>query len=239
MFQVMAGGKLITDARRRIGISQEELARRIGISQAAIKKIEDGTTKQSKYLPAIAQELGIELSQLDPSLKKNLRQFPDRSRPYVQKWPVPGRPKVSRRGLPQGNELFADRDLPVYGIAMGGKGALVLSADAFMVIHRPTHLVDVVDAFGVMVVGDSMAREYREGDVAYVNPHLPPRVGDACLFQSDVNGEVQACIKYLEKPAEASSEVWHVSQANPEKTFTLEKAIWQRCFVLVGKQTGR
>lgn len=64
----MEPGEIIRRAREAKGWSQRELSGRIGISQPAIKKIEAGETTQSKFLPKIAQVLGIDLSSLDDSL---------------------------------------------------------------------------------------------------------------------------------------------------------------------------
>lgn len=226
----MKAGAIIRDERRKLAWSQKDLADRIGVSQVAIMKIERGETVKSKFFPKIAEVLGIDLALLDPTLSKG-------STP----------PVTTRSGAMEGrplqvfpNEQLRTRhDLPVFSTAQGGTGALVLSNQPFREIIRPQNLVGINDAFGVLIVGNSMAREYREGDIAYVDPHLPPRVGDACLFQSEKDGTVEAVIKYLEKPAEVSAEVWHVSQSNPEKKFTLKKSDWQTCFVLVGKQAGR
>jgi transcriptional regulator with XRE-family HTH domain len=41
------------------GHNQSSLSRAIGVTQGAIQQIMDGTTKRSKYLPDIAEELGV------------------------------------------------------------------------------------------------------------------------------------------------------------------------------------
>jgi len=228
-FAMKAGG-LIRDKRRELGWSQKDLAERVGVSQVAIMKIERGETVKSKHFPKIAQLLGLDLALLDPTLVKG----------HVHTVTTRGSAPPNRALQVISNEQIKGRyDLPVYSTAQGGTGALVLSNQPFRHIARPLNLDGIQDAFGVLIVGNSMAKEYREGDIAYVDPHLPPRVGDACLFQSENHGTVEAVIKYLEKPAESSPDLWHVSQSNPEKKFTLKKAEWQKCYVLVGKQSGR
>jgi phage repressor protein C with HTH and peptisase S24 domain len=137
-------------------------------------------------------------------------------------------------------ELMGNVDLPVHSIVQGGPGALILSSDPFTHVARPHNLLGIKDAYGVLVVGNSMAREYNEGDIAYVNPHLHPRQGDACIFQRHHDdGTVEAKIKYLERSPGIDDPVWHVSQTNPAKKFTLKRAEWQVCQVCVGKQSGR
>lgn len=226
----MKAGKIIRDARKERGWSQAELAQRVGVSQPAIMKIEKGETTKSKHFPKIAQVLNLELADLDPALS------PGSSSTGTQLTSTMKKPQVER--LKQEQIIGAD-NLPVFSLAEGGPGALVLSNQPFRTVKRPHNLQTVEDAFGVLIVGDSMFPEYREGDIAYVDPHIPPRVGDACLFQSDKDGTVEAVIKYLDKSGHHSPDLWHVKQQNPEKRYTLKKEDWQKCYVLVGKQTGR
>lgn len=232
----MKAGEIIRDARKARGWSQKDLADRVGVSQVAIMKIERGETTKSKHVPKIAQVLELDLSQLDPALSPG-------GNPTGAV--LTGVPKVKSahiaRRLEQEQYIGKD-DLPVFSLAQsgpGGPGSLVLSDQPFRTIGRPHNLQGLEQAFGVLIVGSSMFPEYREGDIAYVDPHVPPRAGDACLFQSETHGEVQAVIKYLDKSPHHSDEAWHVRQQTPEKKFTLKKSEWQKCYVLVGKQSGR
>lgn len=231
---LMDSGTLIKMERMRRKMSQSDLAKRVGISQPAIKKIEAGETTKSKYLPRIAQELDLPLSKLDPSLSQN-------GSVSVNHISTPARTSSAPElhTFP-GERLMGPVDLPVYSMVQGGRGALVLSSEAFTTVSRPHNLVGIRDSYGVLVTGDSMAKEYRDGDIAYVNPHLRPREGDACIFQSHRDdGTVEAVIKYLARSPEASDTLWYVEQSNPPKKFTLKKSEWQICHVAVGKQSGR
>jgi phage repressor protein C with HTH and peptisase S24 domain len=139
-----------------------------------------------------------------------------------------------------GEQLMGKIDLPVYSIVQGGRGALVLSSEPFTSIARPHILLGLRDAYGVLVKGNSMAREYSEGDIAYVDPHRHPKEGDPCVFQSHKeDGTVEAVIKYLARSPDASDTLWYVEQTRPVKKFTLKKVDWQICHVAVGKQSGR
>ncbi|MCK1541417.1 helix-turn-helix domain-containing protein [Bradyrhizobium sp. 179] len=231
----MEPGNLIQTERIKRGWSQAELGKRVGISQVAVKKIEAGETRRSKYFPKISEVLGIPLAKLDTSLS---------SGPIAD---VVNHPSMQSRGsiltelqpIPP-ERLMGTSDLDVYGTVNGGQGVLVLSSEPFSQVPRPQNLFNIQGAYGVLITGHSMAKEYREGDIAYVNPHLHPRVGDACVFQSHKpDGTVEAMIKYLTKAPEASSTLWHVEQSNPQKKFTLKKSEWQICHVAVGKQSGR
>lgn len=52
---------IMMEARRSRGISQSELASKIGATQNAISMIESGATRASHFVPAIATELRIAL----------------------------------------------------------------------------------------------------------------------------------------------------------------------------------
>jgi hypothetical protein len=70
----------------------------------------------------------------------------------------------------------------------------------------------------VLVIGDSMAREYNENDIAYVDPHLHPKKGDPCVFQGiREDGTVEAMLKYLDRSPDASETLYYVYQTNPPK----------------------
>jgi transcriptional regulator with XRE-family HTH domain len=229
----MQAGKLIRAERLNRGWSQAELGKRVGISQPAIKKIEAGGTVKSKYLPKIAEELGILLSDLDTSLSQNngTIKLAERSPLTPSNYSLNVIPSV---------ELLGDVDLPVFSIVQGGRGALVLENEPFTHTTRPKRLLSKKNSYGVLVKGDSMAREYCENDIAYIDPNLHPRKGDPCVFQGERDdGSIEAMLKYLERSPDASETVYFLSQSNPPKKFTVKKADWQKCHVAVGKESGR
>lgn len=139
--------------------------------------------------------------------------------------------QIAQRVVP-GENLFGSNDLPVFGTAQGGHGALIVTDRPVDWVARPTVLLKVQDGYGMIVTGDSMAPEHKSGSIALVNPHLPPRIGDSCVFRSHADdGEVHAIIKVLRGETEA---VWKVHQHNPAKDYTLKKAEWQICHKTVG-----
>lgn len=136
-----------------------------------------------------------------------------------------------------GAELFGEADLPVFGTAQGGRGALIVTDRAVDWVVRPAPLLRVRDGYGMIVTGDSMDPAAKSGSTALVNPHLPPRAGDVCIFRSHADdGEVTVCIKELVR---WTDDVWTVKQYNPPKTYTLKRSEWQVCHVTVGNYSGR
>jgi len=136
-----------------------------------------------------------------------------------------------------GSQLVGERDLPVFGTSQGGKGAVIVTSDPVDWVARPEPLARVKDGYGIIITEDSMAPEFRSGDIALVNPHLPARAGDTCVFRSDMpDHTILSCIKFLRRQ---TADSWHVTEWNSDegkkRDFTLKKAEWQTCHVTVGK----
>jgi phage repressor protein C with HTH and peptisase S24 domain len=146
--------------------------------------------------------------------------------------PPKGGSEQQQAVLVPGTGLVGATDLPVYGTAQGGKGALVLSSEPVDWALRPAPLLRVKDGYGVIVTGNSMSPEHREGSTALVNPHLPPRSGDTCVFRKHADdGTVLAIIKELRRSTDTE---WFVRQYNPKRDFKLKRSEWQICHVTVG-----
>jgi phage repressor protein C with HTH and peptisase S24 domain len=140
-------------------------------------------------------------------------------------------------GATPGSQLFGKRDLPVFGTAQGGEGAILLTNEAVDWVLRPDSLLRVKDGYGIIVTGDSMSPEHKSGSIALVNPHLPPHSGDSCIFRSHADdGAVRICIKELVRQ---TGDAWHVKQHTPPKSLTLKKSEWQICHVTVGNYFRR
>jgi transcriptional regulator with XRE-family HTH domain len=186
--------KLVKKARAEMGISQPELARRVSrrnpehpCSQQTVDKIETGKIKFSSFLPAIATELGIPVDRVLRIGHKN----------------------GATAAIP-GHQLLGERDLPVYAASFGGNGVQTLSVEAVDYVLRPAPLERVKDGYGVLVVDDSMAPEFEAGDRALVNPHLPARPGNTCVFRKSADAGSEVCIRRLRKVSDKGD--WLVSE---------------------------
>jgi transcriptional regulator with XRE-family HTH domain len=206
---------IVKRARALKGISQPELARRVGTSQQTIDKIENGKVQRSSFMAAIALELGVPLDRV-----MRVRHKSD------------GVAAIAGHALVSG-----DRDLPVYAATQGGSGVQVLSSDPVEYVLRPEPLARVRDGYGVIVADDTMAPEARSGDVALINPHVPPRVGDTCVFRSPSQdgGMQRFCIKNLRKVTDKD---WYVTEWSGEnggrRDYTLKRADWPTAHVTIG-----
>lgn len=213
----MEPGGIIREARKKKGWSQKELGDRIGISQPAVKKIEDGATNQTKFLPKIAQLLGLDLAELDSSLNSQMVEEPP--------------PPFQTTGRP---------DFKIYASAEGGPGEIVRSPEPVDFVPRPTHLIHVRDAYGLLITGSSMEPEYKAGEMAIVEPSMPVIPGEVYIFYAEKDGEARATIKQLRR---ATSDRWLVTQHNPPEgvaaDFSLSKKEWTVAHRVTGKFARR
>lgn len=208
-------GAVIRSAREAKGLSQADLARAIGIKQQSLDSVESGKTAKSKYLPEIAAELGLKPDDIG---------LPKEAAPATDGW------------MPTSQILQPGRDFPIYASVEGGPGEIIRSTEPVDWYPRPAPVAHVRDAYGLYVVGESMAPEFDPGDIALVNPILPAMPGKPCIFYSERQGEARATIKRFLR---ATNGQWHVFQHNPPhgmtKEFTLSKKEWGICHRVLGK----
>jgi transcriptional regulator with XRE-family HTH domain len=59
-------GARVREARKLAGLTQVKLAKRYGVTQSTIQKIETGRSTNSRFLPVVWARLGLPLAELDP-----------------------------------------------------------------------------------------------------------------------------------------------------------------------------
>jgi transcriptional regulator with XRE-family HTH domain len=77
-------GTKIRTRREQLKMSQAELARTVGVSQASIQKIESGETENSRYIPKLWARLGLPLRELDPIFPEQERDFNPERTPTIR-----------------------------------------------------------------------------------------------------------------------------------------------------------
>ena len=200
-------GPLIKDARNALGWSQAELERRIGVSQVAIKKIEDGQTRRSKHLTSVLAAVGLKHLILDGALMSG----DDEPEPNAA---IAGQPELLK-------PLGGARDLPVMGTAVGGSeedGDFRLNGDVLERTTRPPALAGRKRAFAVNLITNSMYPLYRAGKKIYADEDgRRPEIGDEVLLElySDEDGEPGPV--YVKTLVSRGAKTIVVSQYNPPK----------------------
>jgi phage repressor protein C with HTH and peptisase S24 domain len=194
------------------GLSQQELARMIGVRQNTIAAIETGATTRTKYLAEIARALQVSVDELDPPSGTGGAHGPFAPPP-----------------------MYGPRDFPVYASAEGGPGEIIRHSDPIDWMPRPGP-AQTPDAYCMLISGESMSPEFRPGDSAIVNPRLPIIGGEVYIFYRELQGEARATIKHLRRQ---TADSWLVSQHNPpsgqKADFNLSRREWQWAHRVVGK----
>jgi phage repressor protein C with HTH and peptisase S24 domain len=203
-------------AREEMSLSQKQVANRVGMTQQSYEAIEAGRTQRSKFLPRIAQVLGLDLRDLDTQLEA-----------------------LAAPEIPKAPELTGfGGDFPVYSSAEGGPGEIIRSVDAVEWVPRPAPVQHVREAYGMLISGTSMFPEFKAGDTALVNPRAPLVLDEAYVFYTEIAGEARATIKHLDRVTEKD---WYVRQWNPPGTpqFKLSRKEWPICHRVLGKYSRR
>lgn len=127
--------------------------------------------------------------------------------------------------------LAPDRgDIPVWASVAAGDedGTMLLTDSPIDYIRRSETMVGVANPFAFYIVGDSMLERFAQGDQAVVNPSLPLRPGDDCIFITQAaDGAMFGLVKRLLR---ASADHWRVRQLNPRRDFDLSKKKWSRAY---------
>lgn len=112
-------------------------------------------------------------------------------------------------------------DLPIRGNAACGKdGLFELNGDVLDHVRRPPRLMNVKDAYGLWIQGESMAPWREHGGLVVVHPHQPIRINDYVVVQLKAKdgAPIPAYIKRLVRRSATSVQLL---QYNPNKEITI------------------
>lgn len=153
-------GVRIKDARKKAGLTQEQLATKMGVKRPTITQWETGaTTPHARKLEELAKALGLpRLELFGGPLAPNTRQGPEIAR-YV--------PEIS-------------------WVQAGAWTEVVdVQVDLQEVVHWPCPVPCSDRTFCLRVEGDSMAPAFPRGTLIYVDPEIPPLSGRKVVAMCD------------------------------------------------------
>ncbi len=163
-------GNIISQKRREKGMTLDEVGARVGVAKSTIQRYEAGliTKPKQAVLESIARTLSI-----DPSA-------------LTGKKPAP----------PSNSEpVYLDVQkvaIPILGSVSAGDGAYADSNIKGYIMEEKTHLTASRDYAYLLVEGDSMYPEFKEGDKVLVECSPSARTGDyAVVMVDDDNGVVK------------------------------------------------
>ena len=123
-----------------------------------------------------------------------------------------------------------DLDFPIYSAAQGD-GFDVISPEVMEWIRTPEKVAGVPDAYGILIKGQSMIPRFEPGEIALVHRRRPlENHAEVVLYHRE--GKGRAMIKRL---VNADDALYRLEQFNPPEIFTVEKADWPTCHLVVGR----
>lgn len=207
-------GAALRAHRQRLEKSQTDVAVAAGVSQSTVARAEVGDFKRfESWMLKAATYLGFEFEPDDIGVLESEQMALRRPSPIV----------------------VNSQNLSVYGASPTNDGSVVVSDDPVDFAPMPSLLSNVRDAYGLLIVDDTMRPEFRVGDTALVHPYLPPVPDEPCVFRATARGG-PAVVRTFQRETATH---WIVSQHNPDKTHRLPKSEWPVCHRAVGRYNRR
>lgn len=161
-------GDRVREARTRLGLSQTALARKAEVSQAAISKIENNETDNSKYIAQVAKALNTSVDYLIYG-----KEYIKKQSGSLNDFVIVGGENPGEK--PSVDEYILVPQFDIYGSCGGGsiidsvevKGGLVFSRQWI----REQGLPNPDDLRVIYAKGESMYPSIEDGQVLLVNPH--------------------------------------------------------------------
>lgn len=160
-------------ARETKGLSQQQLADRVGVSQSTIGNLEAGTRQSARKLPQIADALGVNALWLSEG-RGPMALTTD----AINVRPV----EIGLRKIPLISSVQAGLMTEALEPFPAGSAFEYLLTDLPLSEH----------AFALEIEGQSMEPEFKEGDRIIVDPALQPQPGDFVVAK---NGREEATFK--------------------------------------------
>ena len=174
--------------RKKLGLTQEQLAQRLGVGKTALSMIETGKSRLStRNRNILVQELNVNPDWLDTGDGEIFNADPSLSASYEH-----GR-----------DSLLPLQSIPLYSIeATAGLVPLFEQKEA----HNPINYIHIPNLpkcdGAVYVAGDSMYPLLKSGDIVlYKQLHNLEDIfwGDMYLLSIDIDGEEYVTIKYIQR----------------------------------------
>lgn len=201
-------GDRVKKARKHAGLTQTQLAKKVGTSQGAISDIENDRNKDSSSLYDISKVTGVSADWL---IKNQGEMLDKPKKPSIEDLKA----QIKEMQNTEGSDLFdstipqktkkvstgygMDGMLPVISWVAAGCFSDVMPVtidDAIEWIPRPKHLS--LRAFGLIVNGRSMWPEFKPTEIIYVEPDINPwDLIDGDLVVIHCNDDKQATFKQL------------------------------------------
>lgn len=186
----------IKNSRIAAKMTQEELARAVGKTRNAVTQWESGATHpRPNTLEDIAGALNVSLEWLLLG-NKNAGGYDSRQ--------ISGRPAIKL--------------IPVYGQAVAGiNGEVAFDGKKLFEVPCPPQLLNLDNAYGVEVAGDTMSPRYEDGEIVYVDTVRRIKKGDYVVAQIMMKEEDSFPTAFIKRFIRHNEKELVLTQLNPAK----------------------
>lgn len=208
-------GEILKRYRLAAKLTQKKVADALGVNRVSVTQWENGSAKPSiERLAELAKLFGVSTDALLTGTPLNTVIPIANKKNDV----IPANVELpSRQYMPQ--------DVPVMGTAAcnADHGSFKLDASIIDYVRRPPGLLTTKDVYALYVEGDSMEPRFTAGDLVFVHPRKPVRIGDSVVVQiaKSENEPIEAMIAVLSK--RTSHEVF-LQKYNPNKIIHFDNA---------------
>ncbi|WP_295967875.1 helix-turn-helix domain-containing protein, partial [uncultured Bartonella sp.] len=151
----------ILEARKKAHLTQNKLASLVHVTKAAVSSWEHGTVPRQDKIADIAKATNVSLEWLLVG-DKDVGECDSRQ--------ISGRPAIKL--------------IPVYGQAVAGiNGEFAFDGKKLFEVPCPPQLLNVKNAYGVEVAGDTMSPRYEDGEIVYIDTLRRVKKGDYVVAQ--------------------------------------------------------
>lgn len=169
----------IKNSRIAAKMTQEELARAVGKTRNAVTQWESGASRpRLNTLEKIAEALEVSVDWLLTGNTPNVAET-EKTRTNSKMSDV----KFTNGTLSP--RQYMPQEVPVMGTAAcnSDNGSFKLDTSIIDYVHRPPALLITKDLYALYVEGDTMEPRFTAGDLVFVHPNKPVRIGDSVVVQ--------------------------------------------------------
>jgi phage repressor protein C with HTH and peptisase S24 domain len=211
----------IRERRTALGLTQADLGKKLGVTRNAVSQWESGTNAPaSKLMIKLASALRVPLQALLERPRAELSPAAESGFGPPLPEDVTGEVRRADVALPTAADM--PRDVPVYGTAAGSVVGAFQFDGIVDYVRRPPALAGVGVAYALYITGTSMEPEHNPGDLRFIHPGRPPRVGDTVIVQTK-NHEADGITAYIKTLVRMNEAKVVLHQRNPVATIELDR----------------
>ena len=210
----------ILSARLNAKMTQEELAKAVGKTRGAVAQWETGTFHpRPNTMEAIAKALNVSLDWLLTGIKADHNQLAPQETNYPNEINSPIVHVPSRQSM-----LL---DVPVMGTTAAcnaENGTFKLDSSVIDYVRRPPGLITTKDVYALYVEGDSMEPKFISGDLIFIHPRKPVRIGDPVVVQI-VKGESEPFEAMIAVLVKRTGQQIFLQKYNPNQVISFDNKV--------------